>query len=559
MQKFCDIPYTRPDGEAFIQLIRESAVQIKKAASFEEAKALFQKVDEEQKVFSTMETVASIRNTIDTRDAYYEGECQYFYQVIPQIEVALKEFKESILESEYIEKFETEFGSLYFTKLRNSVRLTSEKNVELQVQESMLVQEYSKASAVCTTEFDGQQMNFYGLLKQMQSTDRAHRKAAFQAWADMYESISGQLDDIYSSLIKLRLQMSENLGFESYTDMIYLARERFDYKKEQIKIFRDQIVEHVVPVCKELFESQRKRLGIETLFYYDESLVYPEGNVTPSGTTEEQVKKAQSMYHEMSKETGEFFDFMVKYDLFDLETKPGKHQGGYCTFLPTEKAPFIFSNFNGTSADVDVLTHEAGHAFEAYVASRENVMSGMEFSTSEIDEIHSMTMEYFAHPWMELFFGEEADKYRYSHLASSIQVLPYMACVDEFQERVYEEKLLSAEARYALWHELEQKYLPWRDYDGNAFLEKGGFWMQKQHIFMYPFYYIDYALAQMGALEYFVRMRDDRENAWKDYLRLCKAGGSKGYFELLKLGNLGNAFKEDTVKNVMEKVKGYLF
>ena len=250
---------------------------------------------------------------------------------------------------------------------------------------------------------------------------------------------------------------------------------------------------------------------------------------------------------------------MVKYDLFDLETKPGKHQGGYCTFLPKYNAPFIFSNFNKTSADVDVLTHEAGHAFEAFTASKNMVISDQTFSTAEVNEIHSMSMEFFTYPWMDMFFGDQADKYRFTHLADGLIVVPYMACVDEFQHRVYEEKAVDADARYAIWHELEQKYMPWRDYDGNAFLEKGGFWMQKQHIFMYPFYYIDYALAQMGALEYYGRSKENRQEAWEDYYRLCCAGGSRGYFELLKLANLHNPFEDGSVKLVVDKITPELF
>ena len=261
------------------------------------------------------------------------------------------------------------------------------------------------------------------------------------------------------------------------------------------------------------------------------------------------------MYHELSKETGEFFDFMVEHELFDLETKPNKHLGGYCTFLSSYSAPFIFSNFNGTSADVDVLTHEAGHAFESYVASRHLPLKEMTFSSSEINEIHSMTMEHFTYPWMDLFFEDKADKYRFSHLCSSLYVIPYLVSVDEFQHRVFENPTMDAKQRRAVWHEIEQTYMPWRDYDGNEFLGEGGFWMQKQHIFLYPFYYVDYALAQTCAYQFFIKGLKDKEGAWKSYYKLCQLGGSKGYFDLLKEANLKNPFKEDTVKEIVEAIE----
>lgn len=218
-------------------------------------------------------------------------------------------------------------------------------------------------------------------------------------------------------------------------------------------------------------------------------------------------------------------------------------------------APFIFSNFNGTSADVDVLTHEAGHAFEAYTAAKTQPLSEMVWSTSEVDEIHSMSMEHFAYPYADKFFGEEAaDKYRYAHLVGALTCIPYLVSVDEFQHRVFEKPAMTAKERRAVWHEIEQKYLPWRDYDGNEFLSEGGFWMQKQHIFLYPFYYVDYALAQVCAFQFFAKDRADHQTAWTDYLALCRAGGSRGYFALLDLAHLDNPFREGTVAKVMQAV-----
>ena len=297
---------------------------------------------------------------------------------------------------------------------------------------------------------------------------------------------------------------------------------------------------------------------MDRLHYYDEELIFPEGNAVQEGTTEELVAKAQKMYHEQSKETGEFFDFMVEHELFDLETKPGKQTGGYCTFLNTFKTPFIFSNFNGTSADVDVLTHEAGHAFEAYTAAKLIPFMDMVFPTSEGAEIHSMTMEHFAYPWMNAFFGEKADDYRYAHLMSALEVIPYMVCVDEFQHKVFENIGMTAKERRAIWHQLELTYMPWRNYDGHKFLEEGGFWMQKQHIFVNPFYYIDYEQAQISAFQFIERSKTEPEKAWGDYYRRCQAGGSKGYFALLELAGLKNPFVDGTVEEVVAGLKPYL-
>ena len=392
----------------------------------------------------------------------------------------------------------------------------------------------------------------------MQSTDRQMRKEAMTAWGDLYEEISGELDALYDKMVPLRDKIAKKLGFSSYIEFIYLSYGRYDYTAEDVARFRAQVKEKIVPLCLELRKEQEKRLGVDRLHYYDEELIFPEGNAVPEGTTEELVAKAQKMYHELSKETGEFFDFMVEHELFDLETKPGKQTGGYCTFLNTFKAPFIFSNFNGTSADVDVLTHEAGHAFEAYTAAKQIPFMDMVFPTSEVAEIHSMTMEHFAYPWMNAFFGEKADDYRYAHLMSALEVIPYMVCVDEFQHKVFENIGMTAKERRAIWHQLELTYMPWRNYDGHKFLEEGGFWMQKQHIFVNPFYYIDYALDQICAFQFFERSKKEPEKAWGDYYRLCQAGGSKGYFALLELAGLKNPFVDGTVEEVVAGLKPYL-
>ena len=558
MEKFCEMQYVRPDGEALLQKIREATMQLRDSGDFETAKTIFWSVQEEATHFETMSSLAYVRNTINTKDAFYEKEMEYLFGIQPRLNVEMKAFHEVLLASAFLADFEKELGELYVQQIKADIRLTDACNVELQVKESMLKQEYSKTAAAPTTQFHGEELNFYGLLKKMQSDDRPIRKEAMEAWAALYESISEKLDSIYTELMKLRLQMAENLGFSSYEEMVFLKMGRYTYTPEDLAVFRRQVCEYVVPICEKLFENQRQRLGIDTLHYYDESIVFPDGNAMPIGTTQELLEKAGKMYREISKETGDFFDFMLAYDLFDLETRNGKQQGGYCTTFPDYKAPFIFSNFNGTDADIDVLTHEAGHSFEAYEAMRRIPLTEQTFSTSEVAEIHSMSMEFFTYPWMELFFGEHAEKYRKSHLWDALECVPYMACVDEFQHRVYEEKLFDAMERRKIWSELEKKYMPWRDYDGNAFLENGGFWMQKQHIFMEPFYYIDYALARFGSLEYYGHMMQDYQSAWEDYYHLCCAGGSRSYPELLKIGNLSSPLEEGTVKRILDSIEEYI-
>lgn len=555
MEKFSEIVYRRPDLSAYQEEQRAHIRRIEAAGSWEELRAEWLAQDKKARRLYTAYNIAFIRNTIDTQDPFYEEEVRYFNSQLPAITLLEHRAEAALLSSPFLPRFEAEFGEILVKTMRSGQRLADERLIPLQIRESDLAQEYSKVSATAKAALRGEECSLYGLLKAMQSTDRELRREAFLAWAGLYEEIAPRLDEIYSEMVRLRTRMAETLGFGSYTEMAYLDRRRFDYTAGDTARFRQKIKEVVTPACARLFEKQRLRLGLDRLHWYDETLVFPEGNADPEGTKDELLAKALEMYRELSPETGEYFQFMVDRELFDLESKPGKRLGGYCTSLPEDLSPFIFANFNGTAADINVLTHEAGHGFEDYTASRRLPLMDQSHSTSEINEIHSMAMEHFTYPWMEKFFGDKTPKYLYDHLWGALNVLPYMCCVDEFQHRVYDAPGMTPEQRRQVWHQLEREYLPWRDYDGNAFLAEGGFWMQKQHIFLYPFYYIEYALAQVCAFQFYLRMTEDRSAAWSDYLRLCQAGGSLGYFDLLKLAGLKNPFDDGTVEAVAAAVE----
>ena len=554
MMPFRDMPYRRPDMAGLEEAMRKAAAALKNAASYQEARNAFFDLQEKETETDTCASIAMVRNTIDTTDAFYEAEVKWIREQHARLIPLGKAFAAALTASPWKKDFAAEFGEQMFRLTEASLKTADECVIADTVREGELTQKYQKDSALATTEFRGEKCNFYGLLKHMESTDRSERREAFLAWSGLYERISADLDRTYDELVSVRCGMARKLGFAGYTDLAYLKRRRFDYTQEDAARFREQVRLVVTPAVARIRERQRERLGLDRLYYYDEALLFPGGNPEPAGDRDELVRKAGEMYREMSAETGEFFDFMTRYGLFDLETRPGKRMGGYMTSFPGYRAPFIFSNFNGTSADVDVLTHEAGHAFQGYLAMRSIPVRMLSSSTAEINEVHSMSMEHFAYPWMDRFFGENSGDYITAHLIGALSVIPYMCCVDEFQHRVYAREDMTAAERRAVWREIERKYMPWRDYGGAAFLEEGGFWMQKQHIFLYPFYYIDYALAQMCAFQFYDRMKEDRERAWQDYLRLCRAGGTAGYFELLKIGKLENPLMEGSVAKSVERV-----
>ena len=547
MEKFRDIQYERPD---LARVRKEYAALLKKfrgAANFEEADAAFLGFMKIAENVVTVNTIASIRNTMDMSDEFYDREIRFFNSEMPKLMLLIKKAVKALLGSPYRAQLQEKYGEKLFRDAEVQIKLLNWNVILPTIRESNLGTEYSKTAASCSVDFMGEKCNFYGLLRHMQSADRTERKAAFEEWAKLYESVSGKLDEQYSKLVSLRKTIAKRLGFNNYVDYNFLANGHYDYDAKRVAGFREAVRQYITPLCEKFYREQAERLGLEKLEFYDEDLCFPDGNAVPVGTPEELTEKARQMYEEMSAQTGEFFNFMTEHELFDFVTRPNKHMGGYMTFLPDYKAPFIFSNFNGTSADIDVLTHEAGHAFEGYYASRNLPIQMLISSTSEVNEIHSMSMEFFAYPYMERFFGDKADRYRYAHFTDALKGIPYLVSVDEFQHRVFEENVTDSAGWRRIWHETEKKYMPWRSYDGNRFLEEGGFWMQKQHIFLYPFYYVDYAMAQMDAFSLY-RRQTEGEDAWGSYLKLCGMGGRYGYFETLERAGLPLPLDPETVK-----------
>ena len=396
------------------------------------------------------------------------------------------------------------------------------------------------------------------MAKFAQDPDREVRRQASELVGAFYNDHEAEFDRIYDQLVKVRDQIAKTLGFKDFVEVGYLRMNRLDYNRQQVEVYRQEILEHVVPVVNKLYQRQADRLGLESLKPYDLEYKFQSGNAMPQGTPEEILAAGVKMYHELSPETGEFIDFMVDRELLDLVTKPGKASGGYCTYLPDYEAPFIFSNFNGTAADVDVLTHEAGHAFQVF-QSRWIQTPECVWPTFESCEIHSMSMEFLAWPWMELFFGSQTLKYKFTHLSGGLIFLPYGVLVDHFQHEVYEHPEMTPAERRATWRRLERQYVPWKEYEADSFLDRGGFWFRQSHIFASPFYYIDYTLAQVCAFQFWKRSQiDDDPSVWTDYLNICRTGGTKSFLKIVAEANLKSPFEPGSLVETVHAIEQYL-
>ncbi|MEZ4691878.1 MAG: M3 family oligoendopeptidase, partial [Ignavibacteria bacterium] len=297
----------------------------------------------------------------------------------------------------------------------------------------------------------------------IESSDREVRKNANSARWKFYEDNEKQFDRIYDDLVKVRTQMAKKLGYKDFIDMAYDRHRRTGYNRDDVQNFRDSVKEYIVPVAEEIKDAQKKRLGYDDLHYYDLNLIFKSGNAFPKGSPEWINDKAKIMYSELSPDTKVFFEFMSDHGLMDLDNRNGKQGGGYCTFIPDYKSPFIFSNMNGTSHDVTVLTHEAGHAFQAF-ESRNFEVPEYTSPTLEACEIHSMSMEFITWPWMSLFFEDDTAKFLFTHLTGRVLFIPYGVTVDEFQHAVYENPDMTPDERKKVWREIEKKYTPYKHF-----------------------------------------------------------------------------------------------
>jgi M3 family oligoendopeptidase len=557
MKKFQELEYQRPDIDKVMQSFRSLIDRFDAAQDVATQETLITEINNLKQDYQTAGALASVRNTIDTSNAYYEAEQAYFDNTEPMLRDLSIQFYKSLNNSPFKKDLETKFGKQLFDIASVSVRSFGPAVIQDIQEENRLSTEYSKLVASAQVEFRGQTYNLAGIEPFEQSPDRATRQEAAKVKYAWWAANQEKFDILYDKLVKLRTQIAHKLGYKNFVELGYDRMSRTDYGAPEVAKFRQQVLDHVVPLTTKLRARQQKRLGLDELKYYDMGLNYLTGNATPKGSPEWIIENGRKMYQELSAETDEFFSFMMQYELMDLVNKKNKQAGGYCTHFAKHGAPFIFSNFNGTSHDIDVLTHEAGHAFQCY-QSRHNEIEEYLWPTYEACEIHSMSMEYFAWPWMELFFGPDTDKYKFSHITSALLFLPYGAAVDEFQHTVYMNPDMTPAQRDEAWIGIDRKYRPYVDYDGVEFLEKGGIWKRQGHIFRSPFYYIDYCLAGICALQFWTRSRGDFKAAWADYLTLCKAGGSKSFLDLVKLANLNNPFELTTIQPVMQEVNAWL-
>ena len=557
--KFSQMEYQRPDLTALKAQIQALTKELQAAESYEAAKAVFLKKEELEKHISTQSTLAEIRHTIDTRDEFYDGEVRFWNGAQPQLEEDLQKWTMAMLASSFRKDFTEEYGDLMFVNAEIALKTFSPEIMGDIQQENDLTQEYEKLLASAQIPFEGKTYTLSQMSPFKTDADDARRLAAWKAEGQWYKDNQAALDGIYDKLVHLRDQMGKKLGYEGYTPLGYYRMGRNCYTKEDVEKFRAAVRTYLVPLADSIYREQAKRLGKEyPMSFADNALEFRSGNPRPVGTPDDILAQGKRFYDALSPETSEFFRTMLDGELLDVLSTEGKAGGGYCTSIDDYRVPFIFANFNGTQHDVEVVTHEAGHAFAAYM-NRDRVPMSYTWPSLEACEVHSMSMEFFAWPWAEGFFGKDTQKFYYSHLSGALTFIPYGTMVDHFQHIVYEKPDMTPAERHGVWKELLGIYMPWMKLDGDIpFYAEGEGWQRQHHIYSSPFYYIDYCLAQTVSLQFWALLQKDQKNAWEHYMAYTRQGGSRTFTELLKNAGMESPFEEKCLRTVAQTAKDYL-
>jgi len=546
-----DISISNPEEEEIASEYRKFEKEMAATTDKKSRLSLVQKWDKLRRQLNTWHELVGLKFEQDTRNQQYRADRKYRDELWPKIIDLEISMKQRLLKPPFRTDIESQYSGQVIALWEADVVTYDPAIQDDLVSESKLQAEYTELMASVQLSFEGKIYNISEILKFTQEPDRQLRHTSQKVLWHWFAEHETELDRIFDDLVSLRTNMAKKLGYNDYIGLAYKKMQRIDYNRDDVEYYRSEIRKFVVPLAQSIREKQRKQLGLEKLYFYDESLFDPAGNPKPQGDHDWVIERGIEMFDKMENSLGKFFRLMNSRHLLDLKSREGKAPGGFCTSFPTYGLPFIFANFNGTKADVEVLIHEMGHAFQSY-SSRQQPLSDYLWPTFESCEVHSMSLEFLTWPHMEKFFDEEGGKrFRRMHLEQALLFLPYGAAMDHFQHLIYAQPDASPAQRHAMWLEMEHLYLPWRDWDDLEHPSKGGSWQSKLHIYLFPFYYIDYVLAQCCALQVWLQSENDFEVAMKQYIALCQRGGEASFQELVRSAGLKSPFDKGCLQEVV--------
>ena len=552
--KVKDFPYKRytvEEAKAAFEQASEKLKNAKCAGCVLAAKKIF---DDAMIEYVTASSLANNRFNLNMKDEFYSAEVEYYDTVSPELQQYSVAFAQMMLESPFRKDLEGDkINPRYYKGAEIAQKAFSPAVIEDLQKENATVTEYAKLMSSMTFDWEGKKLPLSALRGYLENSDREVRRKCAYAIGKGLQAHAAELDDLYGRLVKIRTGIARKMGYENFIELGYYRMGRLDYDAKMVAAFRENVHKDLVPVVAKLKNDLAKELGYDRIAFYDDA-TYTAGQAPEPILDKDGIfAAAVEMYDDMDPVIGEFMHRMIEAEAFDVEAREGKWGGGYCIGFPKYKQPFILANFNGTSGDVDVITHEFGHALAANFVYNGGDLD-LDVGGMETAECHSMSMEFFSWKYMDKFFGDLTKEYKKKHLLSSLAFIPYGVIVDEFQHEVYAHPDCTPEERKAIYRRLEEKYRPYLDISGIPYIEEGTRWQYQMHIYEMPFYYIDYCLAQTVALWFLVKSREDYRKALDDYLTFARTGGQKSFPDLLKTAGIPSPFEDGALRKLAQAV-----
>ena len=499
--------------------------------------------------------------TCDTENEEKKGA---FLDFVENVRPKLSEFSDSlnrrIVGHEAVEDLPERYD-LMIRSMKNDVEIFRKENIPLSVEQTKLVTEAQTINGAMSVEYEGEEYTIPEMRVFLESNERSVREGAWKAVADRRLEDEGRLSEIFDQLIVIRNEMAINAGFETYTDYMFRAMERFDYTKDDCLEFHDAIEAVCVPLMREINSRRIRSLSLGSLRPWDvneKTGVGPdlEGRapLKPFADVNEMVSKLSRLFHRMSTDLGEKFDMLVEMDTLDLDTRKGKAPGGYQYYLQKSRVPFIFMNAAGLQGDLETMIHEAGHAFHSIYCGHLELIGERSYPI-EFAEVASMSMELMTqNEWGEFYNDEEANRARIGHLEGIIFLLPWIATIDSFQHWIYSNPGHTRDERKNVWNSIRDRFgsnMEWGDYQGH----RDTSWQQQGHLFGVPFYYVEYGIAQLGALQLWRTQRKDSVKALSDYSNAMALGNTKTLPELFSAADIELGFGEEHLGSLISEVR----
>ncbi len=478
-------------------------------------------------------------------------------QFVENVQPKLSEYSDilnrRLVEHEALDELPERFGILV-NGIKTDIAIFREENIPLSTRATKLVTEYNEICGAQMVEFDGEQKTFAQMAIYFENTDRKIREDAWKAVSERRFEDNERVSEIYDELIQIRHKMATNAGFEGFQQYMFASMHRFDYSIEDCLEFHESI-ETVCQPLRHRTDGERMRdLGIDSLRPWDMGVdVKGRPPLQPFNDVQEMVDGCSRIFHNMSEELGNYFDLLDANDCLDLDSRKGKAPGGYQYYLQKSRLPFIFMNAAGTQRNIETMIHEAGHAFHSFYSGHLDLIHERD-SPIEFAEVASMSMELLTHPhWEEFYDNKDADRARRKHLEDIISFMPWMATIDAFQHWVYANPNHSREERAEKWLELGERFGPKVDMTGFEDIHKVS-WQRQGHLFGVPFYYVEYGIAQLGALQMWKYHRRDTQDALDRYKAGLSLGYTRGLTELFQASGLELSFSESYVGELIREI-----